>query len=665
MKKTTWLVILITLAAFALRVYRLDAVSLRGDEAFTVLFVQRTWEGLWKGIRLIEPNPPLYYLALRVWVAVAGASELVTRYFSAFFGVLCVPLTYRLARVIFDRPVTTRHAVAKTLPVRQWRTIRHFSPRDDSIPLIAAALVAINPYQIWHSQDVRNYTLWPALTLLALVFMWRWWRLETRERRLEIKSNLQPLISNLILYVLATTASLYTHYYDTFTLVAENVFVFAFALAARRWKTLARWIGAQVVLAVVYLPWVLFGTNRITTYGEGSAEQSVPLLDQFSRTIGALVLGDTLPELWKTVLWLPLALAAAAVLIYLLRGNRESAAFLCLYIAVPTLALYLISMNRPLFLPRYLNGIAPAYYLVFAAGLAGVMNSQFLARITNGQLRAAVFTVGILFFVTSSAFGLANYYFNPAYSKAPDWRGLARFILSRQQPGDYVVQNYTDISSIYYLGGALSVMTLPKDFMPAPADEKTLAQLNVNNRRIWFIPAPPDYWDPEHFVENYLARHDDRLLERTFTWQRLQLYLTPSEFQSSMVPVNARLGNATLVGYRMEEARLLHVVLYWRAVQPIEKDFTVFIHLADANDGVVAQHDSAPVGGAYPTTAWQPGELIVDASDLSGAMTAGVYALYVGMYDPANPAARVPAFDASGARLPDDRVRLTQITISQ
>jgi len=26
----------------------LDFVSLRGDEAFTVIFVQRTWEGLWK-----------------------------------------------------------------------------------------------------------------------------------------------------------------------------------------------------------------------------------------------------------------------------------------------------------------------------------------------------------------------------------------------------------------------------------------------------------------------------------------------------------------------------------------------------------------------------------------------------------------------------------------
>src|SRR5450759_2558231 len=100
--KKTWLAILfITLIAFLLRVYRLDFVSLRGDEAFTVIFVQRTWDGLWKGIRTIEPNPPLMYLALRVWIALTGAGEWATRYFSAFFGVLCVPLLYRLAREMF------------------------------------------------------------------------------------------------------------------------------------------------------------------------------------------------------------------------------------------------------------------------------------------------------------------------------------------------------------------------------------------------------------------------------------------------------------------------------------------------------------------------------------------------------------------------------------
>ncbi len=105
----SWIaILLLVLMAFLLRVYRLDFVSLRGDEAFTVIFVQRTWEGLWKGISTVEPNPPLLYLALRAWVAVAGASEFVTRYFAACFGVLCVPLLYRLARGMFGGAVIAR-----------------------------------------------------------------------------------------------------------------------------------------------------------------------------------------------------------------------------------------------------------------------------------------------------------------------------------------------------------------------------------------------------------------------------------------------------------------------------------------------------------------------------------------------------------------------------
>jgi len=97
MKTVTYSILFLTLMGFVLRVYRLDFFSLRGDEAFTVIFVQRTWEGLWRGISVIEPNPPLMYLALRFWVAIAGTSEFATRYFSVFFGVLCVPLLYRLA----------------------------------------------------------------------------------------------------------------------------------------------------------------------------------------------------------------------------------------------------------------------------------------------------------------------------------------------------------------------------------------------------------------------------------------------------------------------------------------------------------------------------------------------------------------------------------------
>ena len=653
MKKTWLAVLLLTFLAFILRVYRLDFVSLRGDEAFTVIFVQRTWDGLWNGIRTIEPNPPLMYLALRGWIALAGASEFATRYFSAFFGVLCVPLLYRLAREMFSHPLLSKTGEG-------WGGGR--------IALLAAALIAINPYQIWHSQDVRNYTMWPALSLLALIFFWRWWRLENRDWRLEIESR-QLSIGNwqLAFYVLATLASLYTHYYDVFILAALNIFVFAFAFLERRWKTLARWIGAQVVLVAAYAPWVIWGTNRVTTYGEASAQQSVPLLDQFSHTLASFVLSDTVPSTLKSMLWLPLALALLAILVYLTRRDRSRAAFLFLYIAVPTLALYAISIGRPLFLERYLNGIAPAYYLTFAVGLAAITNYQL--PIVNFKPRRLLPAISILFFGFISAYALSNYYFDPAYAKAPNWRALAQFIAEQQQPGDIVVQNFTEMSPIYYQRGTLPVMTLPKDYYATPADTKTLQQLNENYRRIWFIPAAPDFWDPDHFVETYLTRFDDRTIDARVAEFSVQLYLTPREFSSKIIPINTRIGNALLVGYRVHEfesnplripqAAPFTIALYWRAAQPIEKDYKIFVHLIDASGRVLAQHDGVPADGSYPTSQWRAGDLVVDAHELKADTAPGTYSLVVGMYDPAT-LVRAPVANSA-----NDQVLLTQVTITQ
>ncbi len=661
----TWVAVLaITLVAFILRVYRLDFISLRGDEAFTVIFVQRTWEGLWKGISTIEPNPPLPYLALRVWIAVAGASEFATRYFSAFFGVLCVPLLYRLTRV-----VTVRSDATKQAPPPHWGLLR--SARNDIVAWIAAALIAINPYQIWHSQDVRNYTMWPALSLLALIFLWRWWRLEIGDWRLEIgKRGLSHLpwravpgfvIFNLSLYVLTTLASLYTHYYDTFILVAENIFVFAFALSARRWRTLARWIGAQIVIGLLYAPWVLFGTNRITTYGEASAESGVSLLDVFSRTLASFMLSDTVPDDFKAIVWLPLALALVAILILLARQNRALAAFLFLWIAIPTLAQFIVSIGRPLFLERYLNGIAPAYYLALAIGLRQIQYAVFSIQKARLLIRNSLLGFVGLFFLLTSLYALGNYYFDPAYAKSPNWRALMQYIKDRREPDDFVVQNFAEMAAIYYRGD-LPVLTVPKDYWGTPADEKILRQLNSDYRRIWFIPASPGWWDDGQFVEKFLARNDERISETPIDIFRLQLYLTPREFESKMIPVDARVGNATLVGYRVEGARNLHLVLYWRADKPAAKDFTVFAHVVAADNRVVAQHDGAPAFAFHPTTAWQPGERVVDVHEIQ-IDDAGTYTIRVGMYDPTT-RARVPVFDATGTRLPNDQIVLTQITIA-
>jgi len=94
-------------------------------------------------------------------------------------------------------------------------------------------------------------------------------------------------------------------------------------------------------------------------------------------------------------------------------------------------------------------------------------------------------------------------------------------------------------------------------------------------------------------------------------------------------------GKIELIGYRLEQADQVNLTLYWRARQPIEKDYTVFIH-AMREDEILGQRDSIPVQGLAPTRAWQPGEIIVDTYDLqpmAANFPPGSVDLVVGLYN--------------------------------
>jgi hypothetical protein len=81
----------------------------------------------------------------------------------------------------------------------------------------------------------------------------------------------------------------------------------------------------------------------------------------------------------------------------------------------------------------------------------------------------------------------------------------------------------------------------------------------------------------------------------------------------------------------------LHVALYWQDLQTIPVGYTVFTHVLDSSQKIVAQVDNPPQRGAAPTTGWVPGQVIRDAYDLSlpAQLPSGPLTLEVGLYDPA------------------------------
>ena len=613
------LVLGILLLAFALRMFRLDFFSLRGDEAFTVLFVQKPLAQMWHETLTVEPNPPLLYFALRGWIALAGDGEFATRFFSAFFGVLCVPLIYRLAREMFD-------LTPNLSPKRRGENLTPApSPnkRGENVGLVAAFLVAVNPYQIWHSQDIRNYTLWPALSLLALIFFWQWYKRDRRDAGAQRNFVL-------IYFVLAELAALYAHYYEAFILLALNVFVFAtlwrnrevrakhfapahtsfLARARQNASPLREWLAAQIALAVLYLPYPLLLSNRVSAYGEGSGRQGVALWDILRETFSAFVLGDTLSAEWRAWLWLPLVLFVLASLVYLFTRDWKRGLFFTLYAGIPTLAVFALNTVRPLYLERYLNGIAPAYYLLLAYGIAACAEG-IGTRIHLPHARRAVLAVAALAFAAFAFLALQNYWTQPAYAKAPDWRGLTRIINANAQPGDLIVQNFPEMSLLYYDRTKLPLVVYPETFLPDAKTAQQLNGVNANYQRVWFIPAAPDFWDPEQYVEQWLNRRGDLLNEWRVGDFRLRQYAMASQYLNTMTKSGAVFGDALrLLGYRVElDNNAPKLVLYWRVVNAPQRDLGIRVRYTDGAQ--TTQGLYAPNAPDYPTSVWRTNETVV------------------------------------------------------
>jgi 4-amino-4-deoxy-L-arabinose transferase-like glycosyltransferase len=54
----------------------------------------------------------------------------------------------------------------------------------------------------------------------------------------------------------------------------------------------------------------------------------------------------------------------------------------------------------------------------------------------------------------------------------------------------------------------------------------------------------------------------------------------------------------------------IELTLYWQAIAPIDKDYSTFVHLLDANEIVVAQRDMFPGQGLWPTSQMKVGDII-------------------------------------------------------
>ncbi len=97
----------------------------------------------------------------------------------------------------------------------------------------------------------------------------------------------------------------------------------------------------------------------------------------------------------------------------------------------------------------------------------------------------------------------------------------------------------------------------------------------------------------------------------------------------------------------VEGGSTLHVTLYWQTINKPAVDYAVMVSLADARGYVWLERQSRhPVGGTYPTSRWQVGEVVADYYELvlAPSLPSSEYRLLVQVSGPGGTATAAPGY---------------------
>jgi hypothetical protein len=147
--------------------------------------------------------------------------------------------------------------------------------------------------------------------------------------------------------------------------------------------------------------------------------------------------------------------------------------------------------------------------------------------------------------------------------------------------------------------------------------------------------------------------------------------LTAADVPASARRINVTYGDVMrLLAYNVDRTAVrpgqaVAVTLYWESLAPMSEDFSIYIQLFGWQKQRMAQIDTYPGGGTYPTSLWSVGQVIRDTYYLSVYDDAGgsgpvAAELEVGLYRLAT-MQRLPATDERGQTV--GRTVLTRIKI--
>jgi Dolichyl-phosphate-mannose-protein mannosyltransferase len=592
--------------AFVLRVHHLDSSPLRGDEAFAVRYWAAPPAEVLGGLAWVEPHPFGTFFGFWAWKSLVGSSEFAMRILPALINLLGVPTLYALGRRLF---------------------------RVELVGLIAACLWAVNPNLIWHSQDVRNYAIWAALSSVST---WLMLHASDRSRRIDWA-----------LYVLVETITLYVFFLEVFIVAVHALYILLF-----RRKALLPWLTSMLIAGVLLLPWfgqlwaLAHSGYRGTAVGFNGGILSLLLGEPYIRTLSLADYVRTTSILFALF---------GLYLLLIVAWCRRTGVLLISWLVVPAASLSVAATNLNVFNPRYLIPVTPAILFTLSYA-AAKLSSEIAKSRPSGTVqwlhRTVIIIISVVLlglFGLPSIDGLITAY---SFDKAPDWYSLRDYLRANTTASDTVIMTSLDPQTgnadpafEYYYGGPAQVITLPH---PGYDIGAVLQKSLDHSRAVWFIVSGSSTQPINDALLANGVLISDQGAGRSFQVRQYRAKSVKPE-QEIENRLRIAVGDALLSGYSILGERRtgsrLTVLLFWERLPA--QQLSAFVHLIGPprpNGSPLWTQDDHPPSES-------PGRDVYHL-DLSG-LPPGEYTLEIGLYDPKTGQRRMITDPATGKALGD------------
>lgn len=202
----------------AARLWHLTAPCLWFDELFSIHAARHATRDLISFVAQDVIHPPLFYLLLKIWIAVGGESVLWLRLLPVSFAVAAIIPFLSLCREL-------KLTFAETT--------------------LALFLMATNNYLVKYSQVLRMYSL---LMFLSLCSLWLFTKFTNADSSGASVNRRRILLT---LWLVVNLLLVYTHYYGWILIAVE----IAFLLLNGRWRAARALVIACGALAVLFGAW--------------------------------------------------------------------------------------------------------------------------------------------------------------------------------------------------------------------------------------------------------------------------------------------------------------------------------------------------------------------------------------------------------------------------